>query len=374
MAKTTKGRAASPRRTAPAKQSSARQAARTPAATTEAAAPAQMAGATSVFGQPGYEALVPLATQRAAPVLEGLFFGDRSTVSVALPGDADQFAMFRIGGAETPIIDLTEVEPEIEGSDAEPDVRVRVSLLAFHLGGTAQRIDKETRATLRLDLGKDRASNSPLEPLFWSIAAGLDLYDHVKSGSNASDPKRMNDDFSAKFLQRPVEIPGGLGQLRIEIMAHPELPWWRRALGFLGEDRNVRRIVTSVGFPGIALDAVQLLDEMIGRFEDVMVEPLLRSRPLTLAFSRFARDDFTGGSDAARIGCVSPGFYVLVRHADAAVFREHPPLFLGHTGHLVPRAAWEAQPGALDPEDGPYRELTYAVLRFRARAAQLGGL
>jgi hypothetical protein len=63
-----------------------------------------------------------------------------------------------------------------------------------------------------------------------------------------------------------------------------------------------------------------------------------------------------------------------VRQADAELFRREPPFYLGHTGHLVPRKAWEKDPGALDPGATVYRDVTYAVLRFRARGAKLGGL
>jgi hypothetical protein len=56
------------------------------------------------------------------------------------------------------------------------------------------------------------------------------------------------------------------------------------------------------------------------------------------------------------------------------VFNQSPPLFLGHTGHLVPRADWEKDPAAVNPDLTAYRDVTYAVLRFRARGTKLGGL
>jgi hypothetical protein len=327
--------------------------------------------AESAFGLLGYEAVNPAyvaltaasAGQPAIPLLSGA------------PPSADQFMLFQLGNAEHPICDLTEVAPQIEGSTTEPDVQVSVAMLAFHLArNTAESLKEKSRATLRLDLGKDEGSNSQMEALFWSIASGLDLYEHVRGGANANTRKKMSDDFSAKFRQRPVEIPGGLGQLRIEIVEHVEPPWWRRAIGFVAEDSSVKRIISSIGFPGIALEAVRLLDEMIGRFEDAAARPILRSRPMTLAFSKAARDDYTAGSEAARIGCVAPGFYVLVRHQDTAVFNQSPPVFLGHTAHLVPRAEWEKNPAAINPDSTPYGDATYAVLRFRSRGTKLGGL
>ncbi len=333
----------------------------------------------SLFGCLGYDAVNPglvsqLVTQSQAKPRIQLLGSAPPAASPAL-AVADQFMLFQIGDSERPIRDLTEIEPSIAGGETEPDIQANVAMLAFHLGeDAARKVQEKSRATLRLDLGTDEASNSQMEALFWSIASGLDLYEHVKGGTNATTPKKMSDDFSAKFRRRPVEIPGGLGQLRIEIVEHPEPAWWRRAIGFVGGDKSVNRIMSSIGFPGIALDAVRLIDEMIGRFEENTARPIMRSRPLTLAFSKLARDDYTAGSGAARIGCIAPGFYILVRHADTAVFRQNPPVFLGHTGHLVPRAAWESDPGALDPEATPYRDVTYAVLRFRARGTKLSGL
>ena len=287
----------------------------------------------------------------------------------------DQFMLYQLGSADQPIRDLTQVEPLVEGNAAEPDVQASIAMLAFHLGrDDAEKMTDQSRATLQLDLGKDESSNSQMEPLFWSIASGLDLYEHWKAGTNASDPKKMSDDFSSRFRRRPVEIPGGLGQLRIEIVEHTEPPWWRRALGFVARDSGVKRIISSIGFPGIALDAVKLIDEVIGRFSDATARPIMRSRPLTIAFSNAAKDDYIAGSDAARVGCIAPGFYALMRYADTQMFRKTPPVFLGHTGHLVPRTDWEKDPAGIDPQNTPYSEMTYAVLRFRVSGTRLGML
>ncbi|MEO1091639.1 MAG: hypothetical protein AAFX81_13470 [Pseudomonadota bacterium] len=322
------------------------------------------------FGDLGYEAFNPfeLPQEHQSPKIPLL--GGKGG-----PKPSDNFMMFRLGGTENPITDLTEVAPDIAGDQNEPDVHVSLSMMAFHIANSfVKSIDATSRATLRLDLGKDKSSNSPLEPLFWSVAAGLDLYEHVRSGSNSDKPKEMSDNFTETFRRRPVEIPGGLGQLRLEVIAHPEKPWWRKALSGIGQDQNLKKIVSSVGFPGIALDAVKLIDEMIGQFESNSATPIIQSRPLTLAFSEAAKSDYTGDLDAVRIGCVSPGYYVLLKGHDAKQLRDDPPLFLGHTGHLVSKSVWGGDKGNVEKSSAPYADITYAVVRIRARGTKLGGL
>lgn len=329
------------------------------------------------FGQLGYDAHNPFELGTANSVAARI---EQPKIPL-LGGEpksgepSDNFMMFRLGGADNPIVDLTEVSPEIVGDQNEPDVHVSLSMMAFHISDSfAKKIDETSRATLRLDLGKDRSSNSPLEPLFWSVAAGLDFYEHVRSGNNSDKPKEMSDNFTETFRRRPVEIPGGLGQLRLEVIAHPEKPWWRRALSGLGQDQNLKKIVSTVGFPGIALDAVKLIDEMIGQFEAKSATPIIQSRPLTLAFSKAAQSDYTGGLDVVKIGCVSPGYYVLLKGHDAQQLRHDPPLFLGHTGHLVSKQTWESDKGNIGKSSAPYTDITYAVVRIRARGAKIGGL
>ncbi|MGD0192620.1 MAG: hypothetical protein ABSD74_17925 [Rhizomicrobium sp.] len=322
-----------------------------------------MANTAVTFGASGYVPITNFDLQQLAGPPRALL-GPRTNAGI--PGiDQEQFMLFRVGDEKEALIDLTKVDPTIVGSDEKPDIDAAVNLLAFHFDeNVTSNISDKMRATLRFDLGKDEASTSPLEPLFWSIAAGLDLYEHATKGSNAAEPKKMNDNFANTFKRRPIEIPGGLGQLRFEVIVHEEPKWWQQILHF-GQSETAKRLVSSLGFPGIALDAMRLIDEMVSRFTDAAAKPLIKSRPLTLAFSRYARDEYTGGDSRTVIGCVGNGTYVLTRYTDVSVFQKNPPLFLGSTGMLVPKQNWEAEGLNFNYSANPYNKTTYGVVRIR---------
>src|SRR5579864_4786704 len=293
------------------------------------------------FGSRGYES-IGYSDLTSIPQPRRALLGARERLQ-----EPNQFTLFQIGDNERPIIELTGTQPTAQGSDEKPDIDASISLQAFHFDeALGDEVGEKSRATLRFDLGQDERSSSPLEPLMWSIAAGLDLYDHFKAGkTNANDPSKMNDNFSNKFRRRPIEIAGELGKMRLEVIMHKEPPWWRQILRF-GQTDTAKRLVATLGFPGLALDALNLVDEMISRFEDAGAKPIISSRPLTLAFSKYARDEFTGGAARTLIGCVGNGHYILCKQGDAKTVLDLKPLFIGTNGLLVPQKAWEESKGS----------------------------
>src|SRR5208337_1075659 len=112
----------------------------------------------------------------------------------------------------------------------------------------------------------------------------------------------------------------------------------------------------------IALDAVKLLDAAMGRFEDARAKAIFRSRPMTVALTERAAEDFGAGLDTIRPAVLNDGVFVLLRHRQADIVRGTPPVFLGGYGRLVPRDSWDGQTLKLPAAD-PYSDLSYAVLR-----------
>ena len=280
----------------------------------------------------------------------------------------DQFQLLRLGDEKKPILSLEEVTPDVAGSEAEPDVVASVSLTSFHLD-QSKKVADTTRATFRMDVGKDDASSSALEPLFWSIASGIDLWKHW-TDANKSDPKRLNQDFGGLFKRRPAEIPGGLGRLRIEVLAHPEPSWWRKLLSF-GTSEKVGQLISSIGFPGITLEAVRMLDGFLSQFDEANATRLFSSRPLTVAFSQKAKDDFLVGGENVSLGSLSSGFYIMVRTADVGNVAKYPPHYLAASGLLVPRETWAKDGINFKWDENPYNEISYAVLRAKTRATKI---
>jgi hypothetical protein len=282
--------------------------------------------------------------------------------------DPNQFSLFQLAGSEapSPVVDLHTAAPTLKGSDDTPDVRVGIDLLSFRIA-PEDGVDPTMQATLRLDMGKDRLSSSTLDPLFWSIAAGLDLA--AQSVTAPADAKGLNADLSKAFKQRPIEIPGSLAELRVELIAHVEPPWWRRIFSF-ADSASVRKLVAAVGFPGIALDAVQLLDTMLGQFDQARAKPIFQSRPLTVALTEQAAKEFTGGLSSVSAAVLNDGVFLMLRHRDVPLLKVHPPIYLGGYGRLIPKASWDPTAPTL-PDDDPYSSLSYAVLRVRTRAVRL---
>src|SRR5690606_13606189 len=88
----------------------------------------------------------------------------------------EQFRVFAIEEDEKGLrlVDPHEVVPKLAGASDKPDVRMNIELVAFHAPASL-RNGEFKGATLRLDVGQDPLSRSVLSPVFWSIAAALDL-------------------------------------------------------------------------------------------------------------------------------------------------------------------------------------------------------
>ena len=79
----------------------------------------------------------------------------------------DQFIVFQFSSKDTGprVLETSEVTPSIAGSEDLPDAKARLELTSFHIGKDED-VKKDTKATLRIDFGKDKNSSSPLETVF----------------------------------------------------------------------------------------------------------------------------------------------------------------------------------------------------------------
>lgn len=280
---------------------------------------------------------------------------------------SDQFAMFQFnpGSEGPPILDLLEVAPSMAGGPSAPDARLKAELLAFQAGDDIE-AGRETTATLRLDIGAEPNPRAPADILYWSAATALDLF----AGGKKTKANQLKDDLTASFGPRAAEIPGALAQIRFEVVAHAEPPWWRR-LFRLGTTDSAQTLIRTLGFPGITIDALNLIDSVFDKIDQVSNKPLFVSRPLVVALTGAARDDFTGGLPAVSLGVLNPGFYLLARQRDLEVFRSTPPQYHASYRILAPAAVSVADLNA-GRYDDPYAGLTYAVIRVRTEAVNLG--
>ncbi len=294
------------------------------------------------------------------------YFGEKAAAAAASADD--QFRLFNLerAGDEVVLVDPHESTPVVVGSAEAPDVRARIQLAAFNAGGGDA---KSAHATLRFDVGQDELAQSPLRPLFWSIAAGLDLSNLIKGDPDA--PKDYNSDFTQAQSDRPIEIGGGLCEIRFEVVRHVEKPWWREIFSF-AKSRTGKALISAVGFPGIVNEAVDLIDKAFDNLSGATPQVLFRSAKMTFAMSKWARDEFSLGSGVADIGVMNQGFSVLVPQRHYAIVADLHPRFFASHGRLVAKGVTMKQ--FLDPAYvDPLANVPYAVLRIKSEEASLKG-
>lgn len=281
----------------------------------------------------------------------------------------DQFIVFQLSDKQDgpAILESSEVTSSIEGSEAEPDVLVNLEMQSFHIGKDVD-VDKNTRATMRINIGKDENSTDKyFDTAFWSIAAGLDLYNEAKQ--KPADPKDLKADFKQAFGNRPIEIPGGLAKMTFEVVKHREPRWWQRIFKFLQSDTG-KTLTSTIGFPAITHNAINLLDELLNRLDKSDPEVLFKSRPLRLALSEKAKLDYTGGSARIKIGSLSPGFCVLARGKDFRTFVDADAFYYPTYGKLVPSGVTNADLVSGNYDD-PFKNVTYAIFRIGMKQHKL---
>jgi hypothetical protein len=282
---------------------------------------------------------------------------------------SNQFIVFQLSSlVDGPsVLESSRLEPTIDGRPEEPDVLVALEMLSFHLAESEQ-AGPDTRATMRINFGKDESSTDKrFDTLFWSIAAGLSLYDQVKN--QKANGKEFKSDFQKAFGNRPIEIPGGLGRLTFEVVKHREPTWWKRIFSFLQSDTGAT-LVSALGFPAITNQAIKVLDELLDRLGDSKPEPLFKSLPMRLALSKYARDAFTGGSARIKMGCLRPGFCIMARGRDFKTLSDADVIYYPAYGKLIPKDVTEGDLVAGAYKD-PLRDVTYSVFRIGMKGTRL---
>lgn len=260
-------------------------------------------------------------------------------------------------GNEPIFLDPHDTKPKLVGSADNPDVKATIELIAFNSGtGDAS----ENRATLRFDFGQDDGSPTNLTPVFWSIAAGMDLADLIQNKQKAA--KSYRADFETAFSNRPIEVGGGIARLRLQIFRHKPPSFLKQLFSF-GQTAGGKALVQALGFPGIVMDAVKILDEAIEKFFGDQSRPIFQSEFSTFAMSERARDEYTDGG-VISIGVLNKGVSILTPAKHLATLNEQRPRYYKNYG-LIPKGVSTGDflnPGYQDP----FEDVPYAVLRVNA--------
>jgi hypothetical protein len=146
-----------------------------------------------------YSVFAPPAAAKGAAELESFNTkgGAVARGSQSIPDELkNQFVVFQVQNTESgqTIAEASTVEPQNLGSPELPDMYMSVEMQSFHLAKSEQ-VDRNTRATMRLIIGKDKNSrNRMLDDVFWTISAGLDFYNRLKD--EPAKPEEYKTDFS----------------------------------------------------------------------------------------------------------------------------------------------------------------------------------
>jgi hypothetical protein len=263
-----------------------------------------------------------------------------------------------------------DVEPLIDTSDDLPDVLLSVNLKSFHLA-KSEKVDKDTRATLRISLNKenDVERANRFDTLFWTVTTGLNLFNsELGKKFDKLDSKSYETDFMKALSNRPIEIPGGVGSIKLEIIKHKEPAWWHKVFTFLGGD-NGRKITSALGFPAITTEAFNFIDKVATSFESKDSEKLFASRSLKFAFSKQARAVITDNVPV-KASSLNKGIWVLARGRDLKALANAKAYYDDMLGILVPDGVTQGDVLTGNYVD-PFQEVTYAVLKAGMKAAKI---
>lgn len=282
---------------------------------------------------------------------------------------SNQFFIFQLGSkASMPALqESSEISPLIKGSEESPDVVVNLELQSFHVAASED-IDRNTRATMRINIGKDRNSQDRFfDQVYWSIATGLNLYNEYKK--KPASPRELKADFKSALGRRPIEIPGGLSTLSFEVIKHRASKWWQKIFQFVNSGTG-SALSTTLGFPAIGLPAIRMLDEVLNRLDRNKPRVLFKSMPMRLALSQLAKEDYQANNERVRVGCLNPGYSILARGKDFPIFNETNAVYYPAYGRVVP--------GDINRSDlisgnytDPFLDVTYAVLKVDMRSVKL---
>lgn len=304
-----------------------------------------------------------------ADMIRQLEMADKGLESTAAEDLANQFIVFQLNNTETvgTVLETSTVSPVLDGGDDAPDVQMSIEMIAFHVGKD-EGIPDNTRATMRLVIGKDENSRDKFfDTAFWTVAAGLQLYDQAKG--KPAESKDLKADFTKAFGKRPIEIPGGLARMTFEVIKHKEPEWWQRVFGFL-QSGTGKALTSVIGFPAIGQTAIGLVDELLNKLSEDVTGVLFKSRPLTLALNKMAKDDFSGGNPRVKVGCLNPGFCIIARGRDYGLLLNADANFYTAYGKLVPTSVSEADLLADNYVD-PFENCTYGVFKIGMRGTKL---
>jgi hypothetical protein len=285
--------------------------------------------------------------------------------TTALRNDNNQFILLQLSDSDQRVLSTSQIQPSLAGSEEKPDINMLLDFEGFKIADS-ERIDKNTKATLQLKVGQEQSLGS-LDKLFYCINGGLDLYDQIKNKkADSRDFKKATD---LALGRKPISLPGGVGQISLQVVKHEEPRWWQQIFAFAKTDA-AKDLFSLVGFGGITETAVSCVEGMLDRLFDREPEILFQSQAVKAGFTQVARDELSGGLSTNNVSCLNPGYWVMARKADYDLILKSKPIYYGGYGILAPEGMGEID-ALNDSGNNPFSKLTYAVIRARMKEVDL---
>lgn len=259
-----------------------------------------------------------------------------------------------------------EIEPSLETNDEYPDVVLDSRLISFHLGDE-QKADPDMKATVRITFGTENSTHRSRDlgqNLYWAISSGLNLWN--MRGIKAQ-PSEYRSDFRRIFGNKYVELPGGAGSLKVEIVRHRKSAWWEKVFRFSNSNAG-RGVISALGFPGVTSSVLNFVDDAANKFVGDNAKVIFSSRGMPVAFTKQASEEIS--LTGTRIGCLRPGIWIFARGRDLPLLSSREMTYDATLRRLFP-----VENDISDILSGkitdPLRDVTYAVLASRLKRTRI---
>ncbi|HRO48064.1 hypothetical protein [Agriterribacter sp.] len=277
---------------------------------------------------------------------------------------ANQFILLQLSDGDKRVLNTTEVVPKLQGTE-KPDINMLLDFEGFKIGSN-ENIDPKTKATLQLKVGQEHKITG-LEKLFYCINGGLDLYNEIKR--KRAEPKDFKQSTETALGNKPISLPGGVGQISLNVVKHDEPKWWQKIFTFAKSD-SAKNLMSLIGFGGITEVAVNSIAGMLDNLFDKAPEILFQSQAVKLSFTQAGKEELGSDLSTVKVSCLNPGLWVMARKSDYDTILGANPVYYSGFGILAPDGMSEID-ALNDSGNNPFSKITYAIIKAKIKEVDL---
>ncbi|HRQ49303.1 MAG TPA: hypothetical protein PLR74_02125 [Agriterribacter sp.] len=270
---------------------------------------------------------------------------------------SNQFILLQLSDGDKRVLKLQGTE--------KPDINMLLDFEGFKIGSN-ENIDPKTKATLQLKVGQEHKITG-LEKLFYCINGGLDLYNEIKR--KRAEPKDFKQSTETALGNKPISLPGGVGQISLNVVKHEEPKWWQKIFSFAKSGAG-KNLMSLIGFGGITELAVNSIAGMLDNLFDKAPEILFQSQAVKLSFTQAGKEELGGDLSTVKVSCLNPGLWVMARKTDYDMILSANPVYYSGFGVLAPEGMSEID-ALKDSGNNPFSKITYAIIKAKIKEVDL---